>query len=151
MSVLLYWTQYLAPITHCESNPVISYQSPWTKTEILQHCIPPIYIYIYIYKLLCAHHLCTQPCFPAAHAVTSGPYHHDICHLATRTASPSADPAAASWNSGSLCGHGYCCRVETQWKQRQSESRLRNFDDQRLKRHSKAEVKKSLISLFLGG
>lgn len=31
-------------------------------------------------------------------------------YRAIQKASPSAGLAATSWNSGSLCGHGYCCK-----------------------------------------
>lgn len=58
-----------------------------------------------------SHHLCKQPCFPEEFFVTFGPYRRVICSLATRTASPSADPAGASWSSGTLCGHGYYCKA----------------------------------------
>lgn len=57
------------------------------------------------------HHLCKRPCFPGEFSVTSAPCRRAICPQASRTASPSAGPAAASWNSGSLCGREYCCEL----------------------------------------
>lgn len=59
-----------------------------------------------------AHHLCKQPCFPEEFSVTSEPCFHVIYSPATQTASPLADPAAASWSSGSLCGHGCYCKFQ---------------------------------------
>ena len=58
-----------------------------------------------------SHHLYKRPHFPGEFSVTSGPYLLVIYRPATQTASPSADPAASSWNSGSLCGHGYYCKA----------------------------------------
>lgn len=58
-----------------------------------------------------SYHLCKHTCFPGESSVTSGPCLHEIYPPATRTASPSADPGAASWSSGSLCGRGYYCKA----------------------------------------
>lgn len=43
--------------------------------------------------------------------MTFGPCLHEIYPPATRKVSLSADPGAASWSSGSLCGHGCYCKA----------------------------------------
>lgn len=63
---------------------------------------------------LVSHRLCRQPCFPEEFAVTSVPCFRAASFPANQTASPSADPAASSGNSGSLSGHGCYCMME--WK-----------------------------------
>lgn len=59
-----------------------------------------------------SHRLCRQPCFPEELAVTSAACLHAVSFPANQTASPSADPAASSGNSGSLSGHGCYCKLE---------------------------------------
>lgn len=63
---------------------------------------------------LVSHRLCRRPCFPEELAVTSVPCLRAVSFPANQTASPSADPAASSGNSGSLSGHGCYCKLE--WK-----------------------------------
>lgn len=63
---------------------------------------------------LVSHHLCRQLCFPEELAVTSVPCLRAVSFPANQTASPSADPAASSGNSGSLSGHGCYCKLK--WK-----------------------------------
>lgn len=57
------------------------------------------------------HHLCKHTCSPGELSAISAPCLREICLRANRTASPSAGPAAASWNSGSLCGREYYCKL----------------------------------------
>lgn len=59
-----------------------------------------------------SHRLCRQPCFPEELAVTSAACLRAVSFPANQTASPSADPAASSGNSGSLSGRGCYCKLE---------------------------------------